>query len=262
MTALRFFWFVTFFSLFFCLLSCTPGLINVMERGRNGPEITDPQVSCFQEPGVIIVSWEDDPLTDGYVLSRALDTDRVYKEIYRGSSPGFLDHDISREVRYLYCLSKVRGNHLFGPSKSVLGVGSFTRADPYESNNTVECAYLFMNNLEANTYGYKSIGHEYSLTDPDYYRVIVKPHMTAVYTVDVLDVSGFDTTGMECRIQYREPQDVVDLAGIAFENGSSSPVEFIFCLYPKESDISQNVTEGGGRFISYRLNYIGESPAP
>jgi hypothetical protein len=242
-------------------VSCAPALWDEMGRFRDNPQVCPPRVVSFAEPGSIILCWDKDDCADEYILLRALDQDRQYSEVYRGTGLVYKDENVSVETRYLYALYKVRGSREFGPSLSVMGIGSFIQEDPCEDNDTRETAFPFTNNLLANTFGYKSIGHEYSLVDRDFYSLVVRPHMTATYSVNVMGVSGNDPTGLEYQITYREPADVVDMGGIGFENNSSYSVTFIFSISPKDSEISQNAAEGGGRVFTYELNYIGETPS-
>ena len=245
----------------FLFMSCTAGLNDYMGRSASDPEIIAPRIASFIETNAVLVEWNEDDCADEYALYRALDSDRNFSLLYQGTELSFRDDSVLAETRYLYTLSKIRGNTEFGPSPSVMGVGSSTIQDVYEPNDSYEDATLFTYDLYANVYGYKSIGFDHSIIDRDYYCVTVKPHMTASYTVGISSASSGDGTDLKLQRRYYDSEDITNYDEIAFDNPSSNTVSFYFAIYPDENAVASDVDSGGGRFIGYELKYIGEVPS-
>ncbi len=241
--------------------SCTAGLNDYMSRSGSDPTIVAPRVSSFTEANTVIIQWDEDECADEYALYRALDSDRNYSLIYQGTDLSFRDESVLAETRYLYVLYKIRGNSEFGPSPSVMGVGSSTIQDAYEPNDSYEDATLFTYDLYANVYGYKSIGFDHTIIDRDYYCVTVKPHMTASYTVGITSAPSGDNTDLKLQRRYYDSEDITNYDEIAFDNPTSDTVTFYFAIYLDENAIASDITNGGGSFLGYELEYIGEVPS-
>lgn len=247
--------FILLFTLFFS--SCSNGLLPQLSRRACDPQIEDPQVICFSDEFLIKVQWPDDDCADEYALYRALDTDENYKLVYQGVKAEYLDRDIESEVRYLYRLFKIRGNRRFGPSSSRLGVGSATRTDDYEPNNSRDTATSFEYTVVANSFYYVSHSKAQSLMDTDWYSVDVRPRSVAEFKVNVPSVASNQPTGLKLYQHPNLPEIIINNKTLSIENQSYTKKRFYFSIYPDGASIVTG-PHGGGHVIPYTLTLVQE----
>ena len=235
-------------------ISCSAGLLPEMERVLGDPEVTPPAVVSFKSEDRIEVSWDYDPCADEYILSRSRDMETpVYSTVYRGSSLGFSDDNVETGYRYLYTLTKVRGQRLFGPSGAVLGAADGVVADDLEVNDAKETASGLLWDLQANMYYFQSYGDE-KLIDRDWYRVTVPPRRKAMVVITQDSLSMGESSWITYALEEHPPFTVVNGNGIEIPNYTYETKVFCFMLSPKAGSFVNDLTKGGGGFISYTVS--------
>ncbi len=236
------------------MFSCSGGLLEDMGRVLHDPVIEAPEAVSFENEDSINIMWAKDEGADEYLLYRALDTaDPVYESIYRGKECTYKDTDVTAGNRYLYTLTKVRGTKLFGPSDAVLGVDSGVVLDSLENNNTKEKASLLEWDLQANLYYYQSYGDE-KLVDYDWYCVTVPPRRKALVVITQDNLAAGASSWITYALESMPPFTVINGAGIEISNTAYKEKTFFFRLSPKQADFVNDLTKGGGSFVSYTLS--------
>ena len=236
------------------MFSCSGGLLEDMSRVLHDPVIEAPAAVSFENEDSIELAWEKDEGADEYLLYRAPDTAvPVYESIYRGKECTYKDTDVTAGNRYLYTLTKVRGTKLFGPSDAVLGADSGVVLDSLENNNTKEKASLLEWDLQANLYYYQSYGDE-KLVDYDWYRVTVPPRRKALVVITQGNLAAGASSWITYALESMPPFTVINGAGIEISNTTYKEKTFFFRLSPKQADFVNDLTKGGGSFVSYSLS--------
>ncbi|PKL25326.1 MAG: hypothetical protein CVV47_04520 [Spirochaetae bacterium HGW-Spirochaetae-3] len=225
--------------------SCSAGLFDDLGQAEADPFIKAPTVESFRTEDVITVSWEDDPGASEYILERSLDqATPVYSMLYRGAEQIFVDTSGETDMRYLYRLTKVRGERLFGPSPAALGVCSASRRDANEPNDTEVTAVPMNTYIEANTFFYRANTGEV-VSDTDWYTIEVPARATASIVVELILPAGDATTYMYYYRTGTVPSAVVNADPILIENTGYSAKTFSFSLYPHGENFVGGAGAGG-----------------
>lgn len=244
-----------FFLLLICFIAgCSNGLLDELQRPAGDPVIIEPRVISFESENTITISWDEDSAADSYILYCAEDaTVPDFSVVYQGTDTEFQHENRSTGIRYLYRLSKMRGSKEFGPSESVLGVGSNTIYDAHEPNNSRDDAVFLEYQIDANIYYFRADGGQ-SISDEDWYFVEIPPQRTANITVDSLGTPNYIASG---DVQfYREgyvPQDITVGGTHSIANTGYETAEFRFRITPKPSEFVASPPAGGGTVKYYRL---------
>jgi hypothetical protein len=239
------------------LVSCGEGHFAALGRTIEDPVVSLPTASSFIHENEITIRWDVDPGADEYVLE--VSSGRIsspYAIVYRGSGTSYVLTGCDDQGLYLFRLSKLRGDTLFGPSDPVLGVGSSVRRDECEPNDGEAEATDLGYAKDANLFYYRAYTGAV-LGDEDWYSLDVPPRMIAYVVVIQTNpaVSGTDDTRMmlyqpgllETRIQNN--------VAIPLYNYSYSPQKIAFRIGPHaESFIGGFGSEGGGSTINYRID--------
>jgi len=178
------------------------GLLGDASRPIDDPEIGMPSVSSFVAENEVLVDWDRDDAADEYILEVSSGRIPSASEIaYRGRETSFLASGCGDQELFLFRLTKMRGEKSFGPSKSVLGVGSSARRDRFEPNDletqAVDLGYI----KSANLFYYRAYdGSE--IGDQDWYSITVPPQMIAYVVIEQTDPE-IEGTGQSSMLFYR-----------------------------------------------------------
>lgn len=233
--------------------SCSDSLLGDLGRVNTDPVVKEPSVVSFEKEGTIGIRWNKDPGADEYILFKAEDAlSPVYQVLYRGKELTAVDTDTHSGKRYLYRLTKARGEKLFGPSDAALGVDSGVVQDALEPNNTKETASTLLYDLQSNLYYYRSYGGE-ELKDLDWYSVAIPPRRTGYIVVTQKDLTGTDSWMMYA-LEGNVPEPVVSGQAVQIKNYSYVEKRFFFLISPRSDYFINDPSLGGGNFISYTVS--------
>ncbi|MCK5197333.1 MAG: hypothetical protein KAR21_03225, partial [Spirochaetales bacterium] len=189
---------------------------------------------------------------DEYILYRAVDTAvPAYEIIYQGDDLSVIDTDVAGQSRYLYTLGKVRGTKLFGPSDTVLGVGSMVIEDSLEDNDTKETATGLIWDLDANLYYYLSYNGT-ELEDYDWYNVTVPPRRQANIVISQENLVGLNTW-MYLSLEGHIPEIIANSTGVPLKNYSYEEKTFYFMISPIPAEFYADPPTAGGSLINYHI---------
>ncbi len=236
------------------IVSCGGGMLPDLKRVLEDPVVESPFVDSFAEEGVIKISWSKDYGADEYVLLRAEDTALpAYEAVFRGVRLCYDDSEVVTGRRYLYALSKIRGEKIFGPSEAVLGAESGIVLDEYEDNGTKEKATLLEWDIQSNLYYYQSYGEE-KTEDYDWYRVEVPPRRKAVIVVTQSGISSGGSSWITFYLEGNNPFTVTSGNAVEIPNYMYESRMFYFCISPRVSGFINDPAKGGGGFITYTVS--------
>jgi hypothetical protein len=225
--------------------SCSTGLFDDLGQADADPFIRAPKVESFMTENVMTVSWDEDPGAAEYILERSLDQAiTVYSTLYRGTELIFVDTSGETGDSYLYRLTKVRGDRLFGPSPAVLGVCSPSRRDANEPNDTESTAVAMNTYIEANTFFYRSNTGEV-ISDTDWYTIEVPARAQASIVVELNLSPGDANTYLYFYRTGTVPEAVVNGDPILIENTGYSAKTFSYSLYPHGENFVGGAGAGG-----------------
>ena len=237
--------------------SCGNGFLNQMGRVLGDPSPREPRVISFVTENQIDVSWDPDRAADEYVLERAEDSmSPSFAILYRGAATSWTETHCGDQSRYLYRLSMTRGDRLFGPSESVLGIGSAACRDELEPNDAESQATALEYDRAANLYYYRSFSGT-EVKDEDWYSVSVPPRRTAniVVTQEGL-AGGMVTTWMYFYLKSTVPAAIINSAAIPIVNNSYETKLFLFMISPNPQEFISDPTLAGGSFINYCVSLV------
>ncbi len=247
------------------LASCGDGLLADMGRPLGDPSTDPPSVSSFVVENRIEVSWAADQRADVFVLQRAADgLTPAYQTVYTGTSTAYADTNCPDQCRYLYRLTRTRGEKSFGPSEVVMGVASSVCRDAREPNDTEAAATPLAATLTGNLYYYSSLaqpaGASLIQQDVDWYTVSVPAHRQAniVVTQDGL-AGGSVSTWMYLYLKGANPVQVINNQAIAIPNYADASESFLFKIYPIPSSFAVG---GGGSLITYTVSLNSVTSLP
>ncbi len=243
----------------FAVLACgcgPGGLLGEAARIIDDPTIASPRAASFIVESEIGVEWDKDVAADEYLLEVSSGrTPSSYEIAYRGTGTSYLAAGCGGEELYLFRLTKTRGDKAFGPSKSVLAVGSAARRDQFEPNDreldAVDLGYM----KSANLYYYRAYDGS-DLGDQDWYSLRVPPQMIAYVVVKQTNpsIEGNAHTSM---LLYRPGQletRIQNNREIPLYNDEFEPKLMYFRIAPfVEEFVSGLGTEGGGAMIDYSV---------
>lgn len=239
------------------LCACSQGFLPLIGRLAADPTVQAPRVSSFIEEFSCSVEWDEDPAADSYVLERAVDASSpVFSSIYQGNDLSFTDTECMDQTRYLYRLSKVKGNRTFDASEAVLGVGSATCRDDLEPNDSEQSATPLNYERFANMYWYSSYD-ETTIDDVDWYSVSIPPRKTGYIVFTQLDWPGSLNLGYTWMFFYLKgspPVPVVNNAAVQIDNTSYESKTFFFSVYPNKNLFTADPSQPGGNIISYTVS--------
>ena len=169
---------------FITLASCSSGMYEMLHRTLDDPQIVIPNVESFEEKNTIFINWDFDEGADEYILERAEDKMELhYQIIYKGKDLNFADRGLEDDKRYIYRLSKRRGNRIFGPSDEALGVSTILTRDVYRNNSMAQAIKLDSIDYIANMFFYRSYGG-LELVEEDWYYIDLPPLRMASIVVN------------------------------------------------------------------------------
>ena len=244
---------------FLLAAGCSPGLLAELDRVQRDPTLSAPRVSSLDRECRIEVSWDTDAGAEEYILERAQDAvPGVFREVYRGQGISYSDTDCQDQGRYLYRLSKVRGNRLFGPSGAVLGVASATCRDSLEPNDSEQQATELDYTRRANLFYYRATPSPSPgevLQDDDWYAFAVPPQYTASLLVTQAGLAqGSQYTFLYFYEKGTTPVHVVNNQLITVTNPSPEIRRVLFKLCLNPTDFMVDPTLGGGVQVDYQVS--------
>ncbi|WP_319562671.1 hypothetical protein [Marispirochaeta sp.] len=237
------------------LASCGTGLISDMGRLDEDPKIASPGVESFSVPNLISVTWNEDEAADEYLLRRAAgENDPLnWVEVYRGSDLSWYDDGVANERLNLYQLYKIRGSVLFGPSESVLGVGSDICRDPHEPNNSIATATVLEADLESNLWYFVATNGKES-RDFDWYAVTLPPRRQAVIVVTDNTNTSSTYNYMSWSTPSKSETDIVSGESFSIQNHEYEAAVVYFRVSPNEQTFLSQLSGYGGMVISYTVS--------
>ncbi len=238
--------------------SCGEGLLTNMNRTLADPVLEVPVVTSFVYENRIDVSWSSDPGADIYVLERALDAaSPAYSVVYQGTRLCYSDADCADQVRYLYRLTKVRGNKSFGPSDAALGVASSVCQDAQEPDDCDAQAAFLQSTLAANLFYYTTVFQQHNAPlvsqDADWYSVEVPANSTANIVVTQIQPelgAGETNAWMYFYLKGQFEDEIRNSLPIAVTNYSNVKAQFLFKIRPVPSRFPAN---GGGSLVDFTV---------
>lgn len=235
--------------------ACGEGLLAELDRVSADPSVAAPAVASFLDELAISVSWPVDPAADLHVLERAEDAaSPVYAVVQRGTATSYLDTACVDQRRYLYRVSALKGERLFGPSAPSLGVGSATCRDSLEPNDAETTATALDYDRSANLYYYRSFAGA-EVSDVDWYAVVVPPRRKAnIVVTQVSPAPGGLTTALVFYLKGTVPQPVTNSLAIPIDNPSNESVTFIFEISADPDEVVLDPSLAGGSTIDYTVS--------
>jgi hypothetical protein len=235
------------------LTACRQGMFETLTRTTADPFGQIPRVESFVKSGIVTVSWDQDEGADIYILERAKDAiSLAYETVYQGIFLTYEDRDTEDNGRYLYRLSKRRGDRIFGPWGPVLGVSSLVTRDAYEVNDSTESAVrLETIDVIANMYFYRAY-NGMVLSDSDWFYIDIPPlRQASVVLVDSKIVMG----GVPSHFNYYEfgvdKGNVINENAFWIKNAGLAAGRFYIKIYPNEGMFL--TAPAGGQMIKYTL---------
>ncbi len=231
--------------------SCGSALFGTLSRSAGDPAVVTPRATSMETPLAVTLDWDADEAADYYVLERRRDTESSqYAEVYRGTGTRYADSPA--EGRYYYCLTKVRGERDFGPSRPAFAVSSPVARDEYEPDDGMAEARLLESAAIANMYYFRGSDGQV-LSDADWYRVTLPPRSVAYLTL-----TDYSAEGAEVDTHF-----VVYRAGLAesvihnkhpfeIENDANVRRDLFFAIKPNAVRYIPSV-DSGGRVIVYKI---------
>ena len=236
------------------LASCSQSLLLTMGRVFKDPQVALPKVVSMAEENKIFISWDADPAAEEYLLERAIDAAApIFSQLYRGSENSFTDEGVPDERRYLYRLTKIRGNRAFGPSEPVMGVGGNTREDLQEPNDTLETAKELTYDLASNIYYY--FGHNNrKVEDLDWFYVSVPPQRQANIVVSESGLGIGANSSFNIYVEGNPEERIISGTSIPVKNESNQTVKIKFRISPIPQQFYDTLVGNGGRLVVYTLS--------
>jgi hypothetical protein len=238
------------------LASCCDGHFDELGRTVEDPVVTAPTVVSFIHENEITVGWDEDPGADEYILE--VSSGRIsspYTIAYQGRMRSLVLQGCEDQGLYLFRLTKLRGRTPFGPSDTVLGVGSSVRRDEWEPNDreaeSTDLGYA----KRANIYYYRSYNGRETF-DLDWYSLVVPPRMKAYILVTQInpEPSGNSATYLMLYQPGRNETQIVNNSDIELTNYAYSAQKISLRIGPhRASFISDLNTEGGGLVVDYLI---------
>jgi len=242
----------------FTLISCSPGMYEMLHRTLDDPKIVKPYVESFTESNAIFISWDYDEAADEYILERAQDSPFTlfFSTVYSGDEQHYADRGLKDDTRYIYRLSKRRGNAVFGPSQEVLGVSSLVIRDLHR-NDTMETAlHLESADYIANIYYYRSYSG-LELIDNDWFYIDLPPLRQASVVVKDAEVELSESpTHFEYYTYGRESNPVLNLRDFFIINNELQANRFYFMLHPAKLQFVGSGIPAGGSIVQYRISLV------
>ena len=245
--------FPVFLALFFA--ACSSGMYDLLIRTTDDPKTACPRAVSFAESNAVLLSWDYDEGADEYILERASDSETpVFFTVYKGTGTEYADRGLENDTRYIYRLSKRRGNRIFGPSKETLGVSSLVSRDIYRNDTMEEAVRLETIDYIANIYYYRSYGGA-ELIDEDWYYVEIPPlRRAAVVVNDSLITDGNKPTHF-MRYEYsRDDKPVIQLSAFWIINNELETKRYYFKLYPAKMMFVGMAGIPGGDIVRYTIS--------
>jgi hypothetical protein len=238
------------------LASCGEGSLETMQRSEDDPTIVAPTVASFAVERRISLSWPEDSCADEYIVESASGSvgSPIYSTAYRGKSALYQEDGCADQSLHLYRLTKVRGERNFGPSDSVLGVGSVTRQDAWEPNDVDSLATDLGYEKDANLYYFRSYGGV-EVQDVDWYSIVVPPRMVAYVVVEqtMPKLSGTTTTWMRFAMKGQVSTPINDGVLIPLTNYAYGAQTIAFEIFPEAADFIGSGGPQGGNLIDYTV---------
>jgi fibronectin type 3 domain-containing protein len=249
------------------MASCSHGMFEVLDRTTSDPFSQTPRVKSFGETNTMTVSWSGDEGADEYILERALDgSNLTYETVYRGNALSYADRKPSANdlERYIYRLSKRRGEKVFSPSPPAFGVMSLVPQDIHEPNDVQESATeLKANRLVSNLYYFRTYNN-LSLSDEDWYYVDILPKwQTRIVVLDSQSGLG-NSTHFKIFVAGAGQDTVEHGVDIPLSNPENTEQRFYFKIIPDVSYfVANDMTLGvGGSIVQYEIYISGTSVVP
>jgi hypothetical protein len=235
------------------LTACRQGMFETLVRTTADPFGQTPRVESFVKSGMVTVSWNQDEGADTYILERAKDAiSPVYETVYQGIFLAYEDHDTEDNGRYLYRLSKRRGDRIFGPWGPVLGASSLVTRDAYEVNDSTGSAVrLETIDIIANMYFYRAYNGLVLCDDDWFYIDIPALRQASVVLIDSEIAMG----GVPSHFNYYEfgvdKGNIINENAFWIKNAGLETKRFYIKIYPNEGMFL--TAPAGGQLIRYTL---------
>jgi hypothetical protein len=237
------------------ICGCSQGFLDELDRLSSDPAVAAPTVVSFLDELSVSVSWPPDPAADAFILERAEDSVApVYRTLTRGVSSSHIDTTCVDQRRYLYRVSAVKGERLFGPSQPALGVGSATCRDSLEPNDTEAAATALEYDRSANLCYYRSFGGD-EVLDVDWFAVVVPPRRKANIVITQINPAPAGlTTALTFYLKGTVPQPVTNSLAIPVDNPAYQARTFVFEISPDPDEVVLDPTLAGGATVDYTVS--------
>ncbi|MBN1697455.1 MAG: hypothetical protein JW881_08070 [Spirochaetales bacterium] len=245
-------------------LSCTEGLYDQFGKPVDDPVIVKPFVSSFVDEETIIITWDDDPAADNYILYRSEEVpSENYHVVYRGKKNSYLDRNFieylsNENALFHYSLSKVRGTREFGPSEPSLGIFSKMINDPFEPNNDETQAHeLSTAKIEGNIYFFRD-EEQNLLIDEDWFFITLQPRQQAELVLTQKGDTKLQYFQYQVLNSSNNPTDISHNVRFFVANNSDYLTKIYFKIIPliKNYMVSGIQTNGGSQ-RGYYLKITG-----
>jgi len=243
-------------SILLILAGCSPGMYEMLHRTTDDPIIVKPLVESFVESNAIFASWDADEGADEYILERAEDNpvSLAYETVYKGTGTEYADNELEEGKRYIYRLSKRRGNETFGPSEEMFGVSSLVCRDIYRNDKMEDAVQLESKDYIANIFYYRTYGG-LEIIDEDWYFIDIPPLRQASVVVNDSRVYESDTpTHFEYYEYARDYNPVRQLKDFWIINNELETKRYYIKLYPAKLQFVGAGIPAGGDIVQYRIS--------
>jgi hypothetical protein len=239
-------------------LSCTEGLYYQIGKSIDDPVVVKPFVSSFEDEETIIITWDDDPAADEYILYRNEVPYGNRIVVYQGKENSYIDRNfieyLSRENAYFhYSLSKVRGMREFGPSEPSLGIYSKIINDPFEPNNHENLAHeLSTAKIEGNIYFFRD-DQQNLLIDEDWFFITLQPRQQAVLVLTQIGDTNLQYFQYQVLNSSNNPIDISHNVEFCVVNNSDCLTKKYFKIIPLIKNYMTGIETNGGSQRGYYL---------
>lgn len=210
-----------YWGVVFCLIgvmsSCSAGLYERLNRKDIIPAISAPSAHSFAVEHGIVLTMDDDPGADEYVLYKDTSPAGSFtNKIYQGTERTYTDYAVDDEVFYYYKLAKIKGGTEFDKSETVAAITGPTICDIYESNNSKAAAAALLDRMDANFYFYRN-HHSTEAVDADWYKVTVPPRNTVRLEIRITS-AGYTANSLQYNEEGGATQGIINGSNFQIDN--------------------------------------------
>jgi hypothetical protein len=242
------------FPVILFLSSCS-SLYDFVNRKDLVPNNDPPEAVSFALENSMVIQWVVDPGAETYLLYKSSYPDGSGSSvIYEGTNLSFTDTSVTDSSFYYYSLQKKKGTNLFNRSSYSHGYVSSVKRDSYEPNNSRATAVNLQDTMYCNIYYFQDDNRN-KVIDRDWYYYDIKPRNKLVITFENLNPDL--PPDIKLSADDMTPVTIVWNAEVAINNESNQTKRSYLQIIPDETTFLTDLQAKGGKFLSYKIKYIG-----